>query len=229
MMTRRLLPSSLAGFTLLEMLLAIAIFSLVIGVIFTSFRLGASSWEKGERDIESYQKIRAVNELLYREIRSCFPYVLTPGELDTHVKFYAFFGKADSVKFVSAASVRKANRGLSLIEFWVQDGVGLMVGETLAIGSDLADVSLRDEERALLINPDVKSIRFRYLDKKDQDEKGEWEETWDPRNKTGQDLRLPEAVEVRLEVDLGNGRMFTQEFVIPIETDLYSTLYAFGL
>jgi len=217
------------GFTLIEMLLAIAIFSLVIGVIFTSFRLGASSWEKGERDIEHYQKIRAVNELMYREIRSCFPYILTPGELDTHVNYYAFFGKADSLKFVSTASVQKINRGLSFIEFWVKEGTGLMVGEVLAIGPELADVSLRDEDRALVIAPDVKNIHFRYFDRKNKDEKGEWEQSWDPRNKTGQDLRLPEAVQVSLEFDMGNGRVFNQEFIVPIGTDLYSTLYNYGV
>jgi general secretion pathway protein J len=222
-------PTFSRGFTLLEMLLAIAIFSLVIGVIFTSFRLGSSSWEKGERDIERYQKIRAVNELIYREVRSCFPYILTPGELDTHVKFYAFFGKADSLKFVSTASVQKINRGLSFIEFWVKEGTGLMVGEALAIGPELAEVSLRDEDRALIIDPDVRKIQFRFFDRKNQEEKGEWEQTWDPRNKTGQDLRLPQAVQVSLEFDMGNGRFFNQEFIVPIGTDLYSTLYNFGV
>jgi len=224
---RFLLPDH-RGFTLLEMLLAIVIFSLVIGVIFTSFRLGSSSWEKGERDIERYQKIRAINELIYREVRSCFPYVLTPGELDTHVKFYAFFGKTDSLKFVSAASVQKINRGLSFIEFWVKEGTGLMVGEVLALGPELAEVSLRDEDRALLIDPDVKNIQFRYFDKKSKDEKGEWEQTWDPRNKTGRDLRMPQAVQVSLEFDMGNNRVFNQEFIVPIGTDLYSTLYNYG-
>jgi len=224
---RFLLPDH-RGFTLLEMLLAIVIFSLVIGVIFTSFRLGSSSWEKGERDIERYQKIRAINELIYREVRSCFPYILTPGELDTHVKFYAFFGKTDSLKFVSAASVQKINRGLSFIEFWVKEGTGLMVGEVLALGPELAEVSLRDEDRALLIDPDVKNIQFRYFDKKSKDEKGEWEQTWDPRNKTGRDLRMPQAVQVSLEFDMGNNRVFNQEFIVPIGTDLYSTLYNYG-
>ena len=61
-----------------------------------------------------------------------------------------------------------------------------------------------------------------------QDEKGEWEQTWDPRNKTGRDLRMPEAVQVSLDFDMGNGRVFNQEFIVPIGTDLYSTLYNYG-
>ena len=37
------------GFTLIEMLLAISIFSMVVAIIFSSFSVGLGSWEKGEK------------------------------------------------------------------------------------------------------------------------------------------------------------------------------------
>ncbi len=216
--------SSVRGFTLLEMLLAITIFSMVVVIIFSAFRLGSSSWEKGEQDLEQFQRIRAVTELLYREIRSCFPYAVTPGELDTHVKFYAFFGGTDSLKFVTTASLHNMNRSLSFLEFWVKDGKGLMAGEARALGSDLSDSSLRDKERALCIDPAVKKIRFRYYDQKKKDEQGEWVQNWNPRDKVDMNLRLPRAVEVDLSFDLGRGRTFDEVLVIPIFVDTLTAL-----
>jgi general secretion pathway protein J len=221
--------SAVPGFTLIEMLLAIAIFSMVIGVIFTSFRLGISSWEKGEKDLERYQRMRAISELFYREIRSCFPYILTPGELDKHVQFYAFFGEPDSLKFVSSASIAKTNRGLSLLEFWVNPKNGLMVGEDRALGQDLSDSMLRDENRSTVIDSSIKKVRFRYYDQKKKGEQGEWVQRWNPRDKTGSEMRLPRAVQLSIEYDMGRGRVFTEELMIPIYTDIMSAFYGFGV
>jgi len=217
------------GFTLIEMLLAITIFSLVIGVIFSSFRLGSSAWNKGERDLELYQKIRAVTELMYREIRSCFPYTMTPGELDKHVKFYAFFGEPHSLRFVSSANLYSTLHGLSYLEFWVKDGSGLMAGEDLAIGENLAERSLRDRRRAIVIDPEVKQLQFRFFDQKNPGEKGEWVNSWDPRTKVDRELRLPRAVEVSLTFDMGNGKVFNQEFIVPIGLDTIATMYNYGI
>lgn len=222
-------PRRIRGFTLIEMLLAITIFSLVIGVIFSSFRLGSSAWDKGERDLEAYQKIRAVTGLMYRELRSCFPYTLTPGELDKHVKYYAFFGEPNSLKFVSSANLYSTLHGLSYLEFWVKDGSGLMAGEDLALGEELAERSLRDKNRSVLVDAAVKQIEFRYFDQKKKDEKGEWVQTWDPRTKVDRELRLPRAVEVRIIFDMGNGREFNQELIIPIGLDTVATMYKYGI
>ena len=70
------------GFTLIEMLLAISIFSMVVAIIFSSFSVGLGSWEKGERDIEYYQRLRSVTELLFRQINSTYSYKIKRGELD---------------------------------------------------------------------------------------------------------------------------------------------------
>ena len=45
------------GFTLLELVLAIAILAMVVGVIFGAFRAGISAWQGGERDIVFHQSV----------------------------------------------------------------------------------------------------------------------------------------------------------------------------
>ncbi len=187
-----------SGFTLLEMLLAVSILALVITVMYSSLSVGIKSWEKGERDIEFYQKMRAASELLHREISSTFPYSITPGEFDTHKKFYAFYGKSDSLKLVSYADLHKRTGGLSLLELWVDEDRGLLLGEDAALvtnQSDLNNIDLRDDDRTIELCPNVKKVEFRYFDREKKDGEGEWLERWDPKNKG---TRLPLFVEISI-------------------------------
>jgi general secretion pathway protein J len=203
------------GFTLIEILLAISIFAMVIGVMFSSFRVGISSWEKGERDIEFYQKMRAVTELLYREISSTYPYWITPGELDTHKNYFAFFGAPNSIKFVSYANMHKRTSGLSLLDIW-QDSTGLMLGEAGALASnqsDLEAIPIRDDDHAMVLSSDIRDISFRYFDRKKGDEEGEWLEQWDPQDKN---MRLPLFVEVTFSFVGARDEALKERVIVPI-------------
>jgi general secretion pathway protein J len=213
------------GFTLIEMLLAITIFSMVVGIIFSSFRLGSRAWEKGEKGIDQFQRIRAVSELCYRAIRSSYPYTITPSELDTHKRFYAFFGESDSLKIITSANLHRISGGLSLLEFWLEEGKGLLVGENRALATnleDLRDIELRDEENSAVIDPNIAEIHFRYFDRKRKEEQGEWVTSWDPKDKTGRDIRLPRFVEVSLTFDIGNEKIFKEQLIVPLETTVYN-------
>jgi len=205
-----------AGFTLIEMVLAVSIFSMVVAVMFSSFRLGLSAWKKGEKDIEFFQQIRAVSDLLRREINSTYPYKITPGLLDTHKSFFAFFGKSDSLKFVSYANLHIKDRGLSLMEMWVEDGKGLMVGEGAALVSnlsDLEDIPLRDEEMSFVISPDVEKIELRYFDREKKEDEGEWLEQWNPKDKQS---RLPLFVDIVLTFKDNNDDELKERLIVPI-------------
>lgn len=209
-----------AGFTLIELLLAISIFAMVIAVIFSSLRLGISSWTRGERDIELYQRMRAVTDLLYREISAAYPYWITPGELDTHTNFVAFFGTGDSLKFVSYANLQKRTSGISLLDIWHEQSNGLMLGEAAALASSLAELDelpIRDEDHATVLSSDVRKIEFRYFDKKKRDAEGEWLEQWDPRDKN---IRLPRMVEITLTFVNERSETLQERLLVPIMSNL---------
>ena len=190
--------------------------AMVVAVVFSSFRVGIGAWEKGEEDIEFFQRIRSVSELLYREINSTYPYKITPGVLTTYKNFYAFFGKSDSLKFVSYANLHKRPGGLSLLELWVEDGKGFMLGEEAALVSnlsDLEDIDLREEDRSLVLLPKAKKVEFRYFDRKRSDEEGEWLERWDPKDKR---TRLPLFVEITLSISDKNDEELKERLIVPI-------------
>ena len=208
--------NSRSGFTLIEMMLAVSILAMVIVTIFISLRIGINAWEKGEKNIGFFQTKRAVNELLFKEINSAYPYTITPGELDKHVEYNAFFGEPDSLKFVSYVSPSNRDTGLSLLELWTEEDEGLMIGESKALVSnlsDLNDINLKDDEFAVPICCDIKKLGFRYFDRKNKNEEGEWLESWDPKDKKG---RLPLFVEIILVYTDKDDEKTEQMLIIPV-------------
>lgn len=208
-----------SGFTLVELMLAIAIFAMVIGVVFGAFQAGISAWQGGERDIVFYQSMRAVTELAFREISGTYPHKITPAVLDTHTSFPAFFGESDSLMFVTTATLSNRLGGLSLVELWVDDDRGLMVGEAPALFTnydDMLDVNPRSDKYAELLSDWVKKISFRYFTRDSEDEAGQWVGRWDPRQSDGDTQSLPLMVEVTLLFEDVRGREVEQAVLVPV-------------
>lgn len=213
------------GFTLIEMLLAVAIFALVAAVAFSSFFAGIGSWEKGEAGIEFQQRMRSVCELLFREISATYPYFITPSQLDKHTSYIAFFGEPGSLRFVSYANLHKRASGLCMLEFWVSERGGLQLGEAAALAANMEDFdaeSLRSPERSFGLCPDVTGLQFRYYEKKNKNrtgdkESGQWLERWDPEENKGE---LPAVVEVTVTFADPRGGFVDQRLIVPIVTGM---------
>jgi len=204
------------GFTLIEMILAVSILAMVVTTVFTSLRIGINAWEKGEKNIDFLQAQRSVHTLLFREINSAVPYRLPVGELDQHLKYNSFFGESDTIKFVSYISSTRTEKGLTLLEFWVDEETGLMVGEHKALMSshaELDDIDLRDEERAVCLCSRISEMTLRYFDRENPDEEGEWLDRWDPKN---MEKRLPLFVEIVLTYTDETEDEFEETMIVPV-------------
>ncbi len=209
------------GFTLIELMLAITIFAMVVGVIFSSFQAGISAWQGGERDIAFYQSMRAVTDLLFREISGTYAYKINTGELDSHKEFSAFFGTSESLVLVSTATLRNRIGGLSLIELWVDDDRGLMIGEAPALFGDYAEmrgINLRSDEHAGLVSGWVKKMKLRYFRRDGDDDNGVWLEQWDVRggDSSSNDHDLPLMVEIVLLFEDIRGHKIEQSLLVPV-------------
>jgi len=213
------------GFTLLELILSIAILSAVLVTIYATLSMGLRTWDKGERDIEKVQRMRVVMDLLSREIKTAYPYKVTPSELDTHKEFYAFDGKKDSLSFVSCVPLRGGTGKLSWLTFWVEDEKGLVVLERDALRSDMfKERETIDKDEMVVLDAGVTDIGLEYYRAAEGDteeaaeEDTAWEEKWDAEEEGS----LPKAVSVTvtfLEEAAREGSedvFYTRELVIPL-------------
>jgi prepilin-type N-terminal cleavage/methylation domain-containing protein len=175
-----------AGFTLIEVVLALTIFALMGTILYGAFSLGHSAVEKSEGSFTRNQKLRSVSDLLASYVRSAYPY--RESEQDQSVYFS---GEMERLSFVSAYSHGMGGRGMAKITIAKEqagDGRGMLKLE------ESVPVRLSDEDggagqtHGLTIQDNIRDFRLAYLDPQADEE--QWEDRWDAKERR----TLPRAV-----------------------------------
>lgn len=177
-----------AGFTLIEVVIALTIFALMSGILYGAFALGHSAIEKTQRSAAQSQKQRSVGDLVGSYLRSAFPYKASTQDLGIF-----FQGESDSVAFISAYSQGLGGRGMARIQITADEDEN---GRTTLKLEEATPVRLDAQAGGAGLNYDVvlqegmRELRLAYLDPQPDEET--WEERWD-----GQERRaLPRAVRI---------------------------------
>lgn len=87
----------IAAFTLLEVLVATCIFSLLILGLYFIFDKSHSIWDEANVSLEEYQKIRSCLDMLTEELKSAFVSPSNPS--------ISFEGKEDEVRFTCSSNL----------------------------------------------------------------------------------------------------------------------------
>jgi general secretion pathway protein J len=87
------------GFTLLEVLVALAIVGALLVIAFSAMRVALGAWRQGEDRTEAYQHVRGVALSLARTVGSAYPYQGPRGE--TPESALLFLGSDKRLEFVA--------------------------------------------------------------------------------------------------------------------------------
>ena len=87
-----------AGFTLLELLIAITLLSLLLAALFGGLRLGARAWERSEERLDESARLQVVQNFLRERLAQAYP--LTAENQVGRLRL-AFEGTADALRFVT--------------------------------------------------------------------------------------------------------------------------------
>ncbi len=155
-----------AGFTLLELIVAISILSLVTLIIGSGFRLGIKAWHKGEVEVQETQRLRALSGLISQHLKSAYPYRM---EIEGE-KVIVFKGTATSI-LVATSVAKPAVGGFRWVRYSYNDGA-LMFKEGILPDKNLIDNISGDEE---MIDDNIGEVEFKYLSA----DKTEWKDEWD--------------------------------------------------
>ncbi len=165
-----------AGFTLLEMVLALVIFGMIAALVYSAFFFGHRAVTSGERAADENQHMRLAEEMLGRQLRSAVYYFAKHDDED--VPF--FLGGPDGMTFVTSAPQSHGGTGLAVVTYRLVDGKLVIEERTNFRPVDLYDPpSDAPVERAVLLQG-FSSLRFEYLPAEERDLG--WVDKWDARD-----------------------------------------------
>jgi type II secretory pathway pseudopilin PulG len=207
-----------AGFTLLEVVLAMTSLAMLTAIVYAAFHLGTRALERGEAAVVTAQRLRAASDVLIRQVKSVDPYCSRSVE---DGEYPYFFGNGRSMTFVTAAGLLGGG-GLVRVCWEIRDDPPrLVLTESSAFSPDtLGTGDATDDCRGphAVVIDGFRRARFQYLFRESNDSKEDQElrPSWDAR----EDGILPAAVQVEIDGLPGLG-VDTWGTEIPIMTSHY--------
>ncbi|HDH98325.1 MAG TPA: prepilin-type N-terminal cleavage/methylation domain-containing protein [Deltaproteobacteria bacterium] len=192
------LPSKRAsGFTLLELLVSLTILAIVASLIFGSLKVGIGAWERGERDIDANQRLRAIAELVKAQMASI--YAEKRLKLASGVEFFVR-GDAKSLEFSSVAPILPKSNGRPVyVKYRVERDEETDSDQLYLRELDLTLLNPKEIEREedlkadyTLLIKSAKDISFEYLSASQAEKGQEWVKEWkeDKKNSLPMAMKL---------------------------------------
>jgi general secretion pathway protein J len=160
-----------AGFTLLELLIAVALLALLMTILFGGLRLGTHQLERRSARLERSSRVALVQNFLRGQLGDARPLTVAASSDDAIV----FDGRPDEVEFVGVAPESAVRGGLQLfaVGFARQDGGG---GELLLRARFYRGAA--DGFKRTVLLDHVESATFAYFGSTAPDEPPRWHATW---------------------------------------------------
>jgi general secretion pathway protein J len=193
------------GFTLIEVLIALTLLSIMIVLLFTSLKICADSWEKGENKITAVNEIAVVYKFFQDHVATAKPLFNTTA---TGEKNFSFQGNSKSMQFVSAFPASAGKMGLQLFSVTLlEEDNDQFINVALVPFINLAEDEKPSKEEVTLIKH-VSEFNLSYFGSEDEMTEGVWSKEW--LNKT----ILPNLV--KINILLTNG-YFWPEMIFDIK------------
>lgn len=169
------------GFTLIEVVIALAIGGAMLAVMFGGLRVGVAAWRQGDARAEALQRARSLSQVITRALAGAHPYRAGAAGAARLV----FQGEPDRIAFVTATPpVPYATPIAFAAVAFSRDQSGLTV-----LQKPLPDREPLERLQPAVADDTVTALRLRY-----RRPKGGWEDRWDGVT----EQTLPTAVEVTL-------------------------------
>jgi general secretion pathway protein J len=204
-----------AGFTLVELLLAITLMSILLGLTYTGLRAATRSSERGEKILADGGELRASHQFVRRQLNQMLPLAFEAignEEKDRIV----FIGGATSIQYVAPMPGYLGSGGpqVQLIELASAGDEGvLQFSHALLQGYE--EAHLFDREPVILLEG-VESGGFEFLGLSEDGEPSGWTTSWD------QPSKLPVAVRLNVEFG-GDKKILWPELIASVRIDESAT------
>jgi general secretion pathway protein J len=193
------------GFTLIEVLIAMTLLGIMVVLLFSSLKICADSWEKGESKIADVNEVAVVYNFFQRHLSTTLPLW---NDLSDEEKTFTFQGKAQSLQFISAFPASAGKSGLQLFSLYVQEEDNEQI---IKVALSPLVPGARGEEQhreEVTLIKHVSNVTLAYFGAEDGVKEGVWADEWLEKSV------LPRLVKVNIKLDNG---MFWPEMIFDLK------------
>ncbi|MEQ1528053.1 MAG: prepilin-type N-terminal cleavage/methylation domain-containing protein [Methylococcales bacterium] len=184
------------GFTLIEVLIAMTLLSVMVVLLFASLRICGQSWEQGEDKIAEVNDVAAVYNFFQQHLAAAKPVINDFAE--ENVGSFAFQGEAQSLSFVSALPASVGRDGLQQFSLqFLQKDNDQYIKVVLTPFFPVAEGEQWRKDDAILIKH-VSNFELSYFGSEDGISEGAWMSEW--LDKEVQ----PQLVKIKIDLDNGS-------------------------
>lgn len=188
-----------AGYTLIELLVALGLLGLIGSGLFGSIQLGLRSWDRSDRKAEATEEMATVQRFLRHRLEEARPIYAGPSITTGRGSFE---GQRDQMVFSTALPARIDSGGLFRLRLYEEprgDGRALLVSWVRDRNGENDPGSLLDSPVFELLAR-ARDIRFSYFGEAEGEGAPRWSEDWNGRD------NLPELVRIDIEFGVGDPR-----------------------
>ena len=199
-----------AGFTLVELLVAITLLGMLAALVFGGFRFGNRAWERAQAHVDHASEIQLAQSFLRRRLGTAAPVRKRDEGREQHLEFD---GEASRLSFVTVMPVHRGTGGYARLELefkrTAEAGELLLTWRPYRFGSQADADEDEGDVRALLRQVDEVTFAYYGPRRDDRDEPLTWSSSWRERR------QLPRLIRVRLKFANGDRRHWPELVVAP--------------
>ncbi|QWF69917.1 prepilin-type N-terminal cleavage/methylation domain-containing protein [Methylomonas paludis] len=201
------------GFTLIEMLIAMTLLSVMVVLLFGSLRIAAESWNVGEAKTVAVNKKSVVYQFFKQRLSTIKPLLLqTDASQDNgdQAQQPVFIGMINRLRFVAALPASSARKGLQIFDITAYGGDNIEseargLSLQVALTPYMASEVIKTEKVELLNH--ISRLSFAYYGNGDPTNAGDWQDEWLSTD------HLPELIKIHIQLDDDS---FWPDMVFPV-------------
>lgn len=178
------------GFTLIEIILAMILVGLIMGIAVGGIRMGRKAAESGERRIEAINSMRVTQEFVRRQLSRALPLAFAVDR--TEGKNLVFEADDASIEFVAPMPGYLSSGGPYIQRLEIERGE-LRFYHRMLLAEE------QEEGEPVVLLDRIRRGQFSFRGINDEGKLGDWEDEWEDASRT------PMMVRLELEFERNSG------------------------
>jgi general secretion pathway protein J len=194
-----------AGFTLVELLVALALFSLLSTLLFDNVRFGLQAWQHGSAHTEYFEHNMISQDLLRRMIGNIYPMLVTDGETQPRIDFD---GSQEAISFLGSAPMVAGGGGRFRLSFLVERQES-RTDLIMSARPELANPQDSSMTIRTVLLSDIDRAEFSYFGDAAAERSEKWQPSWTRRSD------IPRLIRIRVAFRSGDARLWPELLIAP--------------